>query len=39
MALKIQPRSKETFRDKISSQAKGSQDGFTNKSKTQIDII
>jgi len=28
MPLKIQPRSKETFRDKISSQAKGSQDGF-----------
>jgi len=28
MALKIQPRSKETFRDKVSSQSKGSQDGF-----------
>ena len=28
MALKIQPRSKETFRDKVSSQAQGSQDGF-----------
>jgi integrase len=28
MPLKIQPRSKETFRDKISNQALGSQDGF-----------
>jgi len=28
MALKIKPRSKETFWDKVSSQSKGSQDGF-----------